>query len=230
MAKIAKMVNGERVEIGEVTSEFIENLGKPRICVCGVNDPKHTQGSDVYTVPVVGDIRAYIRYEIAGDLLEMVQNDRQCNMTGTVVVTHLVADYFGLDMCKAFADGIEAMEDDGIEVKGMMNFMADMRGISLPFDPPANQPLVVRCSANEGQYGAGVLANHKFMEGLHKEYGDFYIIPASVHEIIIVPYSFMDDTEELMAMVKQVNATVIEEGDVLSDQLLTYDSKGLHVV
>lgn len=46
---------------------------------------------------------------------------------------------------------------------------------------------------------------------------DYYILPSSVHEVVIVPYSSEFELNELDEMVKEINATELDEEDVLSD-------------
>lgn len=54
--------------------------------------------------------------------------------------------------------------------------------------------------------------------------GDYYILPSSIHEVIIVPKVGMD-ASELMDMVKTVNRNEVNPADVLSDNVYGYDSK-----
>ena len=51
---------------------------------------------------------------------------------------------------------------------------------------------------------------------------DYYILPSSVHEVILVPDSAGIDAKELCDMVKQANRTVVDAQDVLSDNVYHY--------
>ena len=51
---------------------------------------------------------------------------------------------------------------------------------------------------------------------------DYYILPSSIHEVIIVPDSMDIKAKELCDMVKQANRTVVEPNDILSDQVYHY--------
>ena len=51
---------------------------------------------------------------------------------------------------------------------------------------------------------------------------DYYILPSSVHEVILVPDSAGINATELCDMVKQANRTVVEEHDILSDNVYHY--------
>lgn len=67
-----------------------------------------------------------------------------------------------------------------------------------------------------------------FYEGVLKEFADqkqknLYILPSSIHEVILVPVTDDIDKEELCRMVEEVNREELEEGDVLSDAVYCYD-------
>lgn len=52
---------------------------------------------------------------------------------------------------------------------------------------------------------------------------NYYILPSSVHEVIIVPYSEGLICEELNDMVREINATQVEEEEVLSNHIYLFD-------
>ena len=51
---------------------------------------------------------------------------------------------------------------------------------------------------------------------------DYYILPSSVHEVILVPDNPSIDAKDLCKMVKEANRTVVEEKDILSDNVYHY--------
>lgn len=55
--------------------------------------------------------------------------------------------------------------------------------------------------------------------------GDYFVLPSSVHEVLIMPKSEDMDPKELRNMVQDVNATQVAEGEILSDQVYEYDVK-----
>ena len=54
---------------------------------------------------------------------------------------------------------------------------------------------------------------------------DYYVLPSSVHEVIIIPKSKAPGKRELIEMVSDINATQVEEEDVLSDNAYYYDRR-----
>lgn len=53
--------------------------------------------------------------------------------------------------------------------------------------------------------------------------GDYFILPSSVHETIILPDNGAMTAKELEAMVTEINATQVEPWDRLTDQVYHYD-------
>ena len=58
-----------------------------------------------------------------------------------------------------------------------------------------------------------------------KERKNFYILPSSVHEVILLPETGIETPEELKAMIAEVNTTCLAPEEVLSDNLYYYDSR-----
>lgn len=55
--------------------------------------------------------------------------------------------------------------------------------------------------------------------------GDYFILPSSIHETLLLPDNGMFDVHELNAMVKQINATEVSLEDRLSDKVQFCDGK-----
>ena len=54
--------------------------------------------------------------------------------------------------------------------------------------------------------------------------GNFFVLPSSLHEVIIVKDDNGIDTSFLCEMVKEVNQTSVEEEDFLSDTVFYYNT------
>lgn len=63
-------------------------------------------------------------------------------------------------------------------------------------------------------------------------YGDYYIIPSSIHEVLLLKKQKGRQMEEsaLLRMVQEVNYETVSERDFLADSLYVYDSTGFHKV
>ncbi len=51
---------------------------------------------------------------------------------------------------------------------------------------------------------------------------DFYVLPSSIHEVILIPYQENYMREELCAMVYDINRTQVPDEDILSDKVYLY--------
>ena len=100
---------------------------------------------------------------------------------------------------------------------------AEALGI-MPMRPEDEQLFVA--TVPDKTHGAGVLAYQNFMDqAAERVGGDFFILPSSIHEVLIVPDNGRMDLKELEAMVRDVNATQVAPADKLTDNVYHYDSK-----
>ena len=60
-------------------------------------------------------------------------------------------------------------------------------------------------------------------EASDKLHDNFYILPSSIHEVILVPESSAPPLKDLQEMVKEINATEVSPEDKLSDSVYRYD-------
>ena len=86
-------------------------------------------------------------------------------------------------------------------------------------------PMYVATNTNK-TYGAGILLYDGLLDSVAANLGSFYVLPSSVHELIIVPEKF-GDLSELKQMVKEINAAEVPEEEILSDNCYCYDA-GTH--
>jgi len=82
--------------------------------------------------------------------------------------------------------------------------------------------------------GLYVLTNYKLYNGaamiVHDEIGnllqmDYYILPSTVHELLVYPDNGVISITQLQEMVKSVNATDVLPKDRLSDKVLFYNQQ-----
>jgi hypothetical protein len=71
--------------------------------------------------------------------------------------------------------------------------------------------------------GAACILYSGMLEEIAEKYGnDFYIMPSSVHEVIVLPADKAENPEDLKEMVKTINETQLEPEEVLSDNVYLY--------
>lgn len=90
-----------------------------------------------------------------------------------------------------------------------------------------NDPNPLTVVTNEHQTnGAAVLFYPGQMEKLGESVkGDFFILPSSTHEVLILPDDGGMTYQELKAMVMEINSTQVSPEDRLADEVYHYDTK-----
>ena len=72
--------------------------------------------------------------------------------------------------------------------------------------------------------GASAILYPGILAGMSEQFGEnIYIIPSSVHEVIIIPDDGRGDPEYLRSMIYSINRTQLDPQDVLSDSLYYFD-------
>ena len=150
----------------------------------------------------------------------------------SILVTNQILDHMGVTPEQLHADALEnAPQIKPAEIKGMSEVMAEMMGYDqaammgiVPVAPEDEQMFVA--TVPDKVHGAGVLAYQDFMDqAAERVGGDFFILPSSIHEVLIVPDNGKMDLKDLENMVKEVNATQVAPADKLTDSVYHYDSK-----
>lgn len=100
--------------------------------------------------------------------------------------------------------------------------LSDILGVMLPDDEEIPM-YVVTCE--DHYYGASAILYPGVAEQVkEKIYGDdFYLVPASVHEMLAVPKALCDDPQHLTGLVKMVNQQDVPEDQRLSNSIYEYD-------
>ena len=71
--------------------------------------------------------------------------------------------------------------------------------------------------------GAACLLYHNLLADIAAKYdSDLYIIPSSIHEVLLIPSSTSTSHAKLSAMVREVNATQVLKEEILSDHVYYY--------
>ena len=73
--------------------------------------------------------------------------------------------------------------------------------------------------------GAAAILNDDIRQEIAEKVGDFYMLPSSIHETLIIPKEAGMEFKELEQMVQEVNQTQVAPGERLSDHVYEYDAK-----
>lgn len=92
---------------------------------------------------------------------------------------------------------------------------------------PSDDDKQIYVLTNEANFnGAACILYKDLLKKVSSETeSDLYIIPSSVHEVLIIPKADNITSEELSRMVREVNETDLEREDILSDHVYEYSYK-----
>ena len=75
-------------------------------------------------------------------------------------------------------------------------------------------------------FGAASMLYDGILEKVGQKLGEnYYILPSSIHEVIVVPESKSPVKQDLEEMVREINKTQVEEEEVLSDRVYYFSRK-----
>lgn len=148
----------------------------------------------------------------------------------SILVNNDLIERMGVTHEQLRADALEnSPEIRPVVIQGMNEVMKEMMGpeayemFGIPDD---TEEMMFIATVPDKNSGAGVLAYQDFMDqAAEKIGGDFYVIPSSIHEILLVPDNGEVQAEGLKEMVQEVNATEVSPEEKLSDNVYHYDSK-----
>ena len=73
--------------------------------------------------------------------------------------------------------------------------------------------------------GAGCILYPNLLDDFSKVAGSFFILPSSIHEVLLLPTESKEDVEEMKLMVQEINRTQVQDEEVLSDSVYFYDAE-----
>lgn len=122
----------------------------------------------------------------------------------------------------------KALENIKSEAKwmSMKEVLEDMCG--MPIEDEIQDVSMFVLSNNSKTNGAGQMYNTDVLKEIANfcESKELYILPSSIHELIIIPSNISDQNPmELREMVKEVNDTQVAEEDILSYEIYLYNSE-----
>ncbi len=156
-----------------------------------------------------------------------LENFSDENGRSVVVVSKPLMDMYGIDEAQLFADAEKnSLANEPMVFTPLGDMIKNLiQAENLP--TPEDVGIVTYIATNKsGFQGAAVAGYPDFCEKAAETIGgSFYMLPSSVHEFILIKDDGTPKAKDLNAMVKNVNETVLEAKDFLSDQCYHYDAK-----
>ena len=101
--------------------------------------------------------------------------------------------------------------------------LLDVEGLTLGLHERSQMHVLTNIYA---KYGASVIKYKGVLERIGKIFGeDYYMIPSSIHEFILMPKSMEVAGKELEWILKDVNEGFVKKEEILGDRVLYYSIK-----
>ena len=187
---------------------------------------------EVISADANADLLANVPHDRMEDLAVVYRFVMESSEDGraSILVTNNLMDRMGVSHEQLRADALEnSPEIRPVVIMGMNEVMKEM------IDPEVYEMFGIPDDAEETMYvatvpdknsGAGVIAYQDFMDqAAERVGGDFFVLPSSINEILLVPDNGDMTADALRDMVKDVNAKEVSPEERLSDNVYHYDSK-----
>lgn len=178
--------------------------------------------------------RPYTRIEDLA-VVYNIQMGRLGNTNSSIPIKQSLFESFGVDIKVLHRIAVENMERLSPCVCGnpMERVMGlppcpvdkeDVKESGMPFS------LFLLMDKN-GMYGAAAVLNDKMMGRIAESLGgNFYVLPSSIDEVMVLPKEPSVDLEELERMVKEINFFKVAPDEVLSDHVYEYHAEERRLV
>ena len=112
------------------------------------------------------------------------------------------------------------------EIKGMNDVICEIMETDRASAPCCGEIPMYVLSNSRRIDGAACMIYPQLIEDFATAVGgNLYIIPSSVHELLLLPACAVDNGEEPINIIKEVNETQLLTEEILSDSLYVYDCK-----
>lgn len=158
----------------------------------------------------------------------------------SAVITYDVLDHFGIGVQELYDNAYENLNAESSKIRALSDVLmnATLEGIigdgedyCIQPEELSNEPGDLYYVTNKSAFrGAMSIFSNDTYKRIGKAIGDYYIIPSSIHELLIVSAGSIE-ASFIADMVKSVNASgIVADKDILCDDIFKYDSDSKKVV
>lgn len=167
------------------------------------------------------DVLAGTKYRVLGDIAIVYFINADNRDLGEVMKAIPVLNAISIKQIENDAL-LNSMTRNPAVIKSMDSEIESIIGISIPKDEATSEMYIA--SVPSKKFGACVLAYPGFFEyAVTIVGGSYYILPSSIHELILLADDGTLTVEELQNTVREINETEVSESDFLSDEVYHYD-------
>ncbi len=144
--------------------------------------------------------------------------------SGSYLVNHKIQSEMHLTDDELLSIARENTLQKPYTIKSLAEVIGESLGIAID---DSVSPILVLTNP-EGINGSVHMINSKATTEASKILGggedtNFFIIPSSIHELLLIPETMVDDPANLSLMCSEVNTTVVKNTEILSNSVYRYD-------
>ena len=167
--------------------------------------------------------------------------DKTGEGTATITITDNLMDGYGITLEELHDQALQNMDTlQPHSFKGMNETVAEMIAVDIAreqnvgMDEAKEMAMQMMPDIPDTMYvltndtkvnGVAAILNDDIRQEIAEKVGDFYMLPSSIHETLIIPKDAGMEFKELEQMVQEVNQTQVAPGERLSDHVYEYDAK-----
>lgn len=215
-------------EIANAISEFYKlNENETKLRVPNISDFNSIKNM---IIPCVVNEKAFIDNDIC---LKTYLNDINVSYrvfideNASFIIKKQMLDVWGISLDELHKISLINLENSNYSFRDMQGVLCELyEEVGEKEEINLEENFMYILSNKTRVYGANNLLNIRVLENIRKKIGNYFIIPSSIHELIIVPYSNENnEVAEIKNMIKEVNENVLNEDELLSSFLYAYTDK-----
>lgn len=147
----------------------------------------------------------------------------ECGSMTTVISDYLLSQY-GISVDELHQTAISNMGSNA-RFCSMFEVLSELMSDNVPTEALCSADDMMFVLSNRNKInGASMLLCPAVMDNIAEKVGkDFYLLPSSIHEALVVPDRPDMEVDSLAAMVREVNATQVAKDEQLSNHVYRYD-------
>ena len=139
--------------------------------------------------------------------------------TATITITHDLADQMEMSESELYDAAIRNQKKKKPVIQSLGSLLGGMLG---DIDDDTDPGLVL-LSNEDYMYGSSLILIPSIIEDIAKGIeSDVYILPSSIHELLLLPAPLMDDESEILDIVRDINKNVVQPDIFLSDNIYKF--------
>lgn len=199
----------KKIDVPQYDTEMFNSYDnvKDKLMLC----IRHVVDDDVATIPFL-DLQLYARIIV----------DENENGIATTPIKNELIDKWGVSTQQVIDDAL-ACTKPKYTIASMFNILMGVAPeFANDFDCQEARDSMYVMNTTNGMYGASVIYCRELVRSIAEKLGgDVYIIPSSIHEIIVIPAGSMS-ANELSGMIREVNDTCVDPKEQLSTHAYRY--------